>query len=662
MRKITMMVGFVLSTGLLLTNCVKNEESDGVKALREAQAGYYDALAQAEVLTAEADAAYTNAEAAHELAYAATQNAIAAQERAQAKIDSLNAVKSEAQTDADIAVIEAQLQVQLANKEAALIAAQNSIETAKLKAEADLLDAQKALVAAQDAYQKALQDADDAMVNYYYGLYSDALDEVNSLQREINELTWDIASDKSELAYLTTDESLWNETVIANEILELNIDVTNYQGDIVDLQSEKSVLEEEVTFLNSILSGQNTNVDAKLTTIKATLSTLRQDSASLKVEMDDASAAYDLAYNAYYDYYYDVYTPMYNTVSDAPYTIYGYQTNIAYYNYQKAVKANDIAESQLQIDEYQANLDAANALLNEYLINKGLRTSNVISYQNAYFNAIEDERVLYGKYQTAYSTYLVLQADADAYPADPNKAQAASDASDAADDAWDAYVDSWSVTSAASQVYSNAVSELMDAQSLEENGYWTVYNYTSNISYEVAQIEDATNSYYEYLENIEDYEARLVALQAEYDEAVAGIQEAYDLLDEYSAARDAADDLYVEVSNEYYNIIDDIAVQRDYAYALNYDVNSLENYIESLEDDIAGIDQDIRDIEDSIADIQSDIAHLQVDITGRESYIAWFTSEITVMETELANLQAKLAIKEGKVVEYKAALDAEIAD
>lgn len=145
MKKFTkfLMAGFL--SAAVLTSCIDNTVSNGIEAIRQAQA----ALITAKAKVAEADAAYRNAEAQHEAANAAYRNA-------------------EAQS-----ILEDVEQKDIANQEALIVLAVNAAE-----AEADLVAAEQDLEEALDALAdylatQGLEDAEDYLVDY-----RDAMDEV----------------------------------------------------------------------------------------------------------------------------------------------------------------------------------------------------------------------------------------------------------------------------------------------------------------------------------------------------------------------------------------------------------------------------------------------------------------------------------------------------
>jgi chromosome segregation ATPase len=123
---------------LLTTGCVKNEEADGVKALREAQAELIKAKAQHETALDEADAAYRTAEAALKQAEVAYKNA---------------------QTDGvklQNALLQAQVDVANAKTEVEKQKAANEVE--KLKMQLEILKAEQ-----QGKMDKAVAEAEAAL-------------------------------------------------------------------------------------------------------------------------------------------------------------------------------------------------------------------------------------------------------------------------------------------------------------------------------------------------------------------------------------------------------------------------------------------------------------------------------------------------------------------
>jgi len=145
--KITLIAFF--ASALILTSCMKNEVSPGIESVRTAYAALLNAKAQAEIITANANATLTNAQAAY-------QNALAAMKLAEAQGELANAEAIRAELAANIKVwaLELQDQTRLYN-------------------------------IAMDAYNKAVRDAKNASVTEYFLKYSAALDTVRAIQAEI---------------------------------------------------------------------------------------------------------------------------------------------------------------------------------------------------------------------------------------------------------------------------------------------------------------------------------------------------------------------------------------------------------------------------------------------------------------------------------------------
>ena len=259
---------------ILATSCIKNTESEGVKAVRmgqasllTAQAGAATTIATAQAALATAQAAYQQALAANETAQAAYENAQAAsvtaqtaaiteQNRHAAALNALNEDLAAAQNAADkaaatnalaeenansaytlanLALLKANLDSQLATQkltaEAALLAAQQNLDQAKL---ANL----RAIAAAQlqnDLLMAQLKESNlTSLANSYNSSYSAYL----NVQSTINDLKFMVIEDQQTLAGMNKDIADSTMVQVARkavatkttELANANADVTTAQA------------------------------------------------------------------------------------------------------------------------------------------------------------------------------------------------------------------------------------------------------------------------------------------------------------------------------------------------------------------------------------------------------------------------------------------------
>ena len=142
------------AAGSLFTSCIQPVEPEGIKALRDAKARYYDALAQLrgkDGVLREAEAALKQAEAALKQAEAAHQQAVT---DAYTKMQALERELKELQ----IAEKTMEMEFRAAQIEAAIDALQKQMELANKQHEIDLINKQAAKAQAEEALRVVLRD------------------------------------------------------------------------------------------------------------------------------------------------------------------------------------------------------------------------------------------------------------------------------------------------------------------------------------------------------------------------------------------------------------------------------------------------------------------------------------------------------------------------
>jgi hypothetical protein len=169
MKRFKLFFVAAIMTGLLVTSgCVKNEESEGVKELRMAQATLLQARAQATVLQAEAQAAYYKAMASVEEAYALMQVAMARAKEIENEF-----------SETELAMFKAEQQYLIA--------------IAVAKAKADLNAAEMELLASIRELEKAVAVNDNLLLEEYLSLYKAAMNKVLGLRNDIIDETAKLA-------------------------------------------------------------------------------------------------------------------------------------------------------------------------------------------------------------------------------------------------------------------------------------------------------------------------------------------------------------------------------------------------------------------------------------------------------------------------------------
>ncbi len=150
---------FLLITVFLLSGCIKNEETDGVKALREAQASLIQAKADKESALIEAEVAYREAEAALK--------------QAQADLQAAQARTAEAQSEQQIAIIKAET---LALADKAVADAERALATSQAALEGALRDLEAEI---------ALTTIENPTLDEYFAKYKATTGRIKTLQNNI---------------------------------------------------------------------------------------------------------------------------------------------------------------------------------------------------------------------------------------------------------------------------------------------------------------------------------------------------------------------------------------------------------------------------------------------------------------------------------------------
>ena len=179
MKKLRLFAGSLLLAGALF-GCIENEEAEGIKALREAQAALINAKAANETTLANAEAAY--------------QAALAKIEEARAKNMELQNELTEGKNEVDLELYK--------------VTKGGEIEAAKIEAEELLNNAKTALEASIRALKAeiAVSNASTPELDEYLAKYTDAVGKVTSLQGEIIDKNIEIAVAE----YYNSDDDLMN--------------------------------------------------------------------------------------------------------------------------------------------------------------------------------------------------------------------------------------------------------------------------------------------------------------------------------------------------------------------------------------------------------------------------------------------------------------------
>ncbi|WP_025006816.1 hypothetical protein [Marinilabilia salmonicolor] len=265
MKNLKLLTGTAVLAGLLLTTgCVKNEEADGVKALRQAQAAKLNAEATATTLAAEAEAAYRNAETA-------VKQAEVAIKEAEARAKEIQNAYNEASNE--ISIANAQIAADLNQAQTQAI-----IDKALVTAEKDLAEAQKDLEIALSKYESELaaDAAKNKNLSAYLTAYKEAITDVNTLRQEIIGLQRNLAT--AQLYFLN-----------------------NNLTDSGNLAAAKTIQQEYLNVKLGYLQGWVERYEAvmgDLATIADELVDVKEDIYNLKAQIDDKEVEQKLAEQA----------------------------------------------------------------------------------------------------------------------------------------------------------------------------------------------------------------------------------------------------------------------------------------------------------------------------------------------------------------------------
>lgn len=317
MKNLKLLTGTAVLAGLLLTTgCVKNEETDGVKALRQAQAGLLNAEASAKTVTAEAQAAYDNARAAVEQAKVAIEEAKAEQEAAKAEALRITNALDSATNENEIATLELQLSQAEKQSELALTQIQSQIDLLMVTAQQDLEEAQKDLEINLLDYAAELAEAnaDNKVLGKYLSLYVAKMTEVSTQRtlilnknKEIftaemkmdtdddgtpdellSVVALDIAQKERELAIMTS----WKETYVAatNNPDDLAVDSVEAAGMVAELETQIENKDLEIVQATA-------ERDDALTALNDATADVSDALAAYNDAIDDSTTIYDFTYD-----------------------------------------------------------------------------------------------------------------------------------------------------------------------------------------------------------------------------------------------------------------------------------------------------------------------------------------------------------------------------
>jgi hypothetical protein len=309
MKKIIYSLVIMIAAGSLFTSCIEQVEPDGILALREAKARYYDALAQ---LRAK-DGVYREAEAALKLAEAAVQQATADKIKAETdaftKMEALNRELKQLEIDS----MTMEMTLRAAEIQAEIDSIQKAMEIAAKDHEINLVNKQKELAEAEEALRVALRDiqlaaqdltaAEKQAVIEAAAAYLMAREAVIDQNHKIFELETKLAQAQKELA---EGALTWNEDEhdYTDAVEYYNAKIAQALADIADFEEAIKNIPNDVpgAEIEDALKAWQDEIDGYKATqqeLDYALAGISKDKAALMVKYHDANAAYRSKLNSY---------------------------------------------------------------------------------------------------------------------------------------------------------------------------------------------------------------------------------------------------------------------------------------------------------------------------------------------------------------------------
>ncbi len=302
MKKIIYSLVIMIAAGSLFTSCIEQVEPDGILALREAKARYYDALAQ---LRAK-DGVYREAEAALKLAEAAVQQATADKIKAETDAFTKMAALNRELKQLEIDSMTMEMTLRAAQIEAEIDSIQKAMEIASKQHEIDLVNKQKQLAKAEEDLRVALRDiqlaaqdltaAEKEAVISAAQVYLMAREAVIDKNHEIFELETKLAKAQKELA---EGALTWNEEEhdYTDAVEYYNAKIAQALADIADFEEAIKNIPNDVpgAEIEDALKAWQDEIDGYKATqqeLDYALAGISKDKAALLVKYHDANAAY----------------------------------------------------------------------------------------------------------------------------------------------------------------------------------------------------------------------------------------------------------------------------------------------------------------------------------------------------------------------------------
>lgn len=648
MKNLKLLTGTAVLAGLLLTTgCVKNEEADGVKALRQAQASKLNAEATAITLTAEADAAYRNAEAAVEQAKVAIQEAIAEQEAASAEAARISNALASATNENEIAKLELELAQLELESELSQTETQSEIDLALIAAENDLEEAQKELAIALSDY--ASEIAADSALNKnlagYLTKYSEAMEDLIGYREDVVQKNRDILEAQLLNDYYGDDANL---IALEKERLQHELELMEtWHARYVEVVNDPAAMEDElmtVAIEFDSLEQVVENIDLEIVEQESSV-----DAASevVTVASDDYSDAIDYA----------------DDIEDFTSTE-GFSRSIPE-DELELITGEDQMGGMLfnSLIDYDLDLQAKSEEISDFQEGRGFLQNRLSALNDLYdafqasIDAAQDTRddalVAYNEAVHAYNEELMTaggdDTDAAVVAAETTMNTALTAFNTADSDLTDVK------TEVSGAAWEFGINDVNNADiSWEENFYtWVADN---DMDYQDL-IEDLEDDIDIVAGDIADAQEELAEIQADRDIVVAYIAYMEDVLGANPAT--AIADLkqeYKDAKAAYMaevEALNDLNDERDLADAAS---GYAEDYRDALMDDWETVVDMLEGIEDGIAAMNNTITRLDNEVVSWDDYVA------NVLQAELDELETLLGAAEQEAAHYQDLINQELGE
>ncbi|MGQ1945862.1 hypothetical protein ACT3CD_02015 [Geofilum sp. OHC36d9] len=623
-RIITLITGIVLISGLLLTSCIKNEEADGVKALRMAQASYIQAKANHEAALISADSIY---------------------QAALATIQQATADKMVASTELEIEIMRA---VQQSKLDQAVAEAQSDLADSKVLLE-QALRALEAEIAQSETENPAL---DEYMTKYkaaiakVEGFRSDII----AKQKEINQteiaVTFGGASDFLLNALAQAKSDLDKEEDWKVKYAAANEDPTAIYSDLNAAEVAYAGLLADQTDLQAEIDAANTAATKAGDLVQDALDDY-QDAQDMLDDIADFTSTEGFFGQIDGDILEEV-TGEPGAGDDSYYSLVDYDDMIQ-------AQGEVVSSVQEQRTYYQNQLAAVTALYNAYKTPLNNAQTARDAALAAYNSAVQ-----------AYNVALLTAQDTDPV-SDATSAPAVVAANNAMSDALTAYNDANDdLTTIKNDIAGAAVS--FGISDSEDNAYsWNsnFYNWFGNNDVEIEDlIEHLTDiTIPDIQESIDDETADLEELQADRAVVVAVIAYYENMLGaDPTAAVDALKDAYFVARDDYFAANDDVDALNDEMSDLNEEIGLALAVRDAFEGDYNRISNRLESFDNTIANLNVDIDDLQEQIDNANiTDVDYLEGQLANLESELEHLQEQLTVEETKASNYLALINLELS-